>query len=156
MKIFTRATVILSAYKEPMLHQVKDIYSIIKSYLNNHRTSAHDAMAEKLEEYSDKITDLHWLTQILHPGIKLDKNSKKFKVKLTQLTKHAELTSKIMSDKAQVSLYILLATSKKNALESLQDLISDTIKVDLDISTVCKYDASAEINHWMTTKTYTF
>src|SRR5437879_12481346 len=101
LKIFAKATTILSAYKEPTLHQVEDVYSIIKSYLDNHESSAYAIMADKLEEYSTKISITNWLAQILHPGIKLDKSDKKYKLKLAQLKKQAERNSSIMSDTSQ-------------------------------------------------------
>ena len=149
LKIFAKATAILSAYKEPTLHQVEDVYSMIKRYLNNHKTYAHDIMAEKLDDYSDKISVSHWLTQILHPGIKLDKNDKKSKLKLAQLNKQAKITSKILSDAAQISSSNIPSTTKnKTGLEGLQELVSDTINVDLNTQTV-KYDAGTEINHYL-------
>src|SRR4051794_29876915 len=74
LKIFAKATVILSAYEKPILYQVEDVYLIIKNYLDKHETSVHDIIAGKLEEYLVKISTAHWLAQILHPGIKLNKN----------------------------------------------------------------------------------
>lgn len=150
LKIFAKATAILSAYKEPTLHQVEDVYSMIKGYLNNHKTNAHDVMAEKLDEYSDKISTAHWLAQILHPGVKLDKNDKKIRLKLAQLKKQAELTSTILSDAAQISSPNIPSTTKKSksGLEGLQELVSDTINVDLNTQAV-KYNAGAEIDHYL-------
>jgi hypothetical protein len=98
LKIFAKATTILSTYKEPTLYQVEDVYSIIYRYLDDNKTIAHDTMAEKLDEYSGKVSIAHWLVEILHPGIKLNKINKKFKLKFAQLKKQAELSAKIMSD----------------------------------------------------------
>ena len=48
-----------------------------------------------------------------------------------------------------LSPHIPSVTSKKNGLESLKDLVSDTINMDLDIPMVCKYDASVEIDYYL-------
>jgi hypothetical protein len=150
LKIFAKATTILSTYKEPTLYQVEDVYSIIQRYLDDNKTIAHDTMAEKLDEYSGKVSIAHWLVEILHPGIKLDKIDKKFKLKFAQLKKQAELSAKIMSDIAQ-SPHIPPTTLKKNkdGLESLQDLVSGTIKVDLGKQKIHKYNAGIEIDHYL-------
>src|SRR5947208_1859214 len=133
---------ILSAFKEPTLYQVENVYSIIKCYLDDNKSNVHDIMVNKLKKYSSKLSTAHWLMQNPPPGIKLNKNNKKFKLKLTQLKKQAKHTSKIMSDIAQ-SPHITPAISKKKktGLESLQDLVSDTIQVNRDIQMVQKYDA---------------
>ena len=126
------------------------MYSIIKSYLDNHESSAYAIMADKLEEYSTKISITNWLAQILHPGIKLDKSDKKYKLKLAQLKKQAERISSIMSDTSQ-SPKNLIDTSGKNksGLQILQELVGDTINVDLNTQTVNKYDAGAEIDYYL-------
>ena len=145
LKVFAEATNVLSTFKRPTLHQVDEIFHGIQVYLKAFKTNASKSMIEKIQDYSTKLSDAHWLVQILHPGIKLTKTNKKYHMKLTELKKQADFIAKIVPNFKNITLSI---SKKKTAIEKFRELIGDTIDIDQDISQT-QYNPNIEINHYL-------
>jgi len=104
-------------------------------------------MIEKIQDYSIKLSQAHWIVQILHPGIKLTKTDKKYHMKLTELKKQADFIVKTIPNPKNVPLNSS-TSGKKTAIAKFRQLIGDTIDVDQDISQA-PYNSNIEINRYL-------
>lgn len=149
LKVFSKATRALSVYEEPSLHQVENIYSLVKNYLEIDTANSSKSMLAKLEEYSAKLSTAHWITQALHPGNKLDKKDKNYQLKYFELKKLAEIIAGNMNI-AENNVRFSSATTK-TALQQLEELVNETIVVDIDYQhiTSASRSAATEISHFL-------
>ena len=147
LEVFAEATNALSTFKRPTLYQVDEIFCGIQVYLQTFKTNVSKSMIEKIQDYSIKLSQAHWIVQILHPGIKLTKTDKKYHMKLTELKKQADFIVKTIPNPKNVPLNSS-TSGKKTAIAKFRQLIGDTIDVDQDISQA-PYNSNIEINRYL-------
>lgn len=151
LEIFSEATNVLSTFLEPTIHLVEEVYLLTKQHLNKENTDATKAMENKLLEYIPKLSDVHWITQVLHPGIKLNLQDKRNKSKMIEFKKKAVEISKILDEACQEPLNILTKIShkkRKTSFQRFQELINETIVVDGRAATRL-HDPDTEINAYL-------
>ena len=133
LEIFSEATNVLSTFLEPIIQQIEEIYTLIKQYLKKENTYATKAMLDKLLEYIPRLSDIHWFTCVLHPGIKFNLHNKKNKDKMVEFKKKAHEISKSLDIVSQEPINILTNLSykrKKTSFQRFQELVNETIVVD--------------------------
>jgi hypothetical protein len=116
LEVFAEATNALSTYKKPTLHQVDEIFYGIQRYLNTFKTSTSKYMVTKIQGYSTKLSDAHWIVQVLHPGIKLAKTDKIYNTKLAELKKQANaIAAKSVVTKSTVASSVTANSAATNS-----------------------------------------
>jgi len=137
LNLFAEATKALSTYRTPALHEVEEVFSLMEKYLVGQKTSPYKIMASKLREYSPKLSEVHWLSRALHPGIKLGKDDKKYKSKVSELKEHAQLVAEFIATTPQgSSVRVPTPKKKKTAAQVFREMANDALSPLKGIETI--------------------
>lgn len=152
LEIFDGATNVLSTFLEPTIYLTGQVFTLIKQRLITDGTDTAKIMVDKLEEYIPKLSDAHWLSSALHPGIKLNQFDKRDKTKIIELKKLAHKISEDIDKISQGSPDIPTNSSYKRRMttfKKFQAIVDGTIVVDGRAPTQL-LDPEAEIKTYLT------